>query len=105
MRKIYFGLLLGLIAGVIDVIPMILQGITWDANLSAFAFWIIAGFMIATSNLQLKPVLKGIVVSFLVLIPVLVMVAWSEPFSLIPICIMALILGSSLGYFIDRFAN
>jgi len=27
-----------IVAGVLDVIPMVLQGLTWDANLSAFFF-------------------------------------------------------------------
>ena len=36
MKKIKIGLLLGMVAGVIDVIPMIMQNLTWDANISAF---------------------------------------------------------------------
>lgn len=36
MKKIKIGLLLGLVAGIIDVISMIIQDLTWDANISAF---------------------------------------------------------------------
>jgi len=36
-KKIIVGLGFGTIAGIIDVIPMVLQGLTWDANISAFA--------------------------------------------------------------------
>ena len=103
MKKIHLGLLLGIIAGILDVIPMILQGLTWDANLSAFFFWIIAGFFIATSSLKLKGSLKGIVLSLLLLIPVAFLIAWQEPISLVPIIIFNIVLGALLGYLIDRY--
>ena len=41
--KILVGALFGAVAGIIDVIPMIMQSLTWDANLSAFALWVISG--------------------------------------------------------------
>ncbi len=105
MNKIKIGLIFGLVAGILDVTPMIIQGLSWDANISAFTFWIIAGFMIATSNLKINNILKGILISFLLLIPVAVLIAWQEPISLIPMSIMTLILGSLLGYLIGRFGD
>ncbi len=104
-NKIVIGIAFGIIAGIIDVFPMILQKLTWDANLSAFAHWVIAGFIISTSNLKLKGALKGLVISILLLIPVSILVAWKEPMSLIPMGIMTVILGSLLGYFIDKFGE
>lgn len=101
-NKILRGISLGIIAGIIDVIPMIFQGLTWDANVSAFVHWIIAGFFISTSSLALKPVLKGLTISFLLLIPVGILVGWSDPMGVLPMAIMTLILGSMLGYFIER---
>ena len=103
MKKTQAGLLFGTIAGIIDVTPMISQGLSWDANISAFCFWIISSFMIATSNLKLNSILKGILISYLVLLPVAILIAWSEPISLIPIGIMAMILGGALGYIIEKF--
>jgi hypothetical protein len=41
MKKIKIGILLGIIAGIIDVIPMIIQKLTWDANISAISMWIV----------------------------------------------------------------
>jgi len=46
---------------------------------------------------------KGILISSLLLIPSAVIIGWHQPTSLIPIFIMTLILGSLLGYFINRF--
>lgn len=101
INKVTLGIVLGIIAGIIDVVPMVFQNLTWDANLSAFSLWVIAGFMIATSNLKLNGILKGILISFLILTPVAIIIGWQQPMSLIPIGIMTLILGSLLGYFIE----
>lgn len=105
INKIKAGIIFGIIVGIIDVIPMVFQGLTWDANLAAFSMWVIAGFMISTSSLKINSLLKGIVISFLLLIPSAVVIGWHQPTSLVPIFIMTLILGSLLGYFINRFGE
>jgi hypothetical protein len=102
-NKIGIGLIVGLIAGILDVIPMIIQDLTWDANLGAFSMWIIVGFFVSTSNLSIKPVLKGLLYAYLTLIPSAFLIAWNEPFALVPIFIMTTILGALLGFFIDRY--
>ena len=104
-NNIFVGLLLGAAAGVLDVIPMLLQGLTWDANLSAFFLWVVSGFMLATSNLKLHPILKGIVIPFICLLPSTFIIGWKEPFSLLPIGIMTLILGALLGFTYNKFAG
>ena len=104
-NKTKIGIIFGIIAGIIDVVPMIFQKLTWDANLSAFSLWVIVGFMISTSNLKINSVLKGIVISFLLLIPSAIIIGWHQPISSIPIFIMTLILGGLLGYFINRFGE
>lgn len=103
--KTQLGILLGIIAGIVDVIPMIFQKLTWDANLSAFSFWVVSGFLIATSNIKINGIAKGIIISFLVLLPLAVIIGWKEPFSLIPIFAMTLILGSALGFLIDKYGK
>ncbi|MFH0817357.1 MAG: hypothetical protein V1909_01855 [Candidatus Micrarchaeota archaeon] len=105
MKKTQLGILLGTIAGVIDVIPMLAQNLTWDANLSAFSLWVVSGFLIASSSLKLNGALKGILISFLVLLPAAILIGWEEPISLVPIAVMTLILGSLLGYAIERYGK
>jgi len=102
MKKIRIGLLLGMVAGIIDVIPMIIQNLTWDANLSAFTMWIVVGFLIATIDLKINSVIKGILIAFLVLLPSAVLIGWKEPVSLVPIAIMTTILGGLLGFSINK---
>ena len=102
MNKILTGLLFGLIAGLIDIIPMVLQDLTWDANLSALTMWIIAGFFVAAVDLKINPTLKGIFISFLVLLPCAFIIGWNEPVALIPIAIMTTILGGLLGFSVNK---
>lgn len=101
MNKTVKGIVFGIIAGIIDLVPMIFQKLSMDASLSAFFMWVISGYLIAHTKIGLKGVFKGIVISFLVLIPSAILIGWKEPISLIPISIMTLILGGILGYFID----
>jgi len=102
MKKIIIGVLLGAVAGIIDIIPMLIQKLSWDANISAFTFWIIAGFFIATTKIGLEGTMKGMAVSLLLLTPLAFIIGWKEPVSLLPIVIMNLILGSTLGFLIDK---
>lgn len=105
MTKTKSGIIFGLLAGIIDVIPMILQKLTWDANLSAFSFWVVSGFLIANTDLKVKGFMKGIIVSLLILLPSAILIGWKEPVSLIPVSIMTLILGSALGYCVDKYGR
>lgn len=105
MNKVKAGIIFGIIAGIIDVIPMIMQKLTWDANIAAFVMWVIVGFMVATSGLKLNGVIKGIFIGFLVLAPNAVLIGGNNPVNLIPVFVMTLILGGLLGYFISRFSK
>lgn len=102
MNRVLKGLLAGAAAGVIDVVPMIAQKLTWDANLSAFALWVMAGFLIATSNLKLPAAVKGIVIAYAMVLPIGILVGWKEPMTLIPIGGMTLLLGAGLGWVLRR---
>lgn len=95
MKNYQLGLLLGACAGLIDLIPMFYQKLPFTADLSAFSLWIISGFLISTSNLKIKGIYKGMLISILVLTPTTFLVGGKQ---LIPIFIMTLILGSILGY-------
>ena len=102
MNKPLKGVLLGLLAGLIDIIPMIIQKLDWNANISAFIFWVVAGFVIATSNLNLKGALKGWVISWILMIPTALLIGWKEPINLIPIFGVTLILGGALGFILEK---
>jgi len=98
LKKILAGLLLGFLAGVLDLVPMIVQSLPWDANLSALSMWTIAGFFIATTEIVVNPIIKGILISYLCLIPCAFIIGWEEPVALIPVFLMTTFLGGVLGY-------
>ncbi len=104
MNLILTGILLGIIAGVIDVIPMIIKRLTWDANISAFTMWVVTGFFIAAVNLNIHPVLEGIIIALMVMTPCAVLIGSKEPRTLIPVISMTIILGSMLGFLIPLTA-
>jgi len=88
MNKKLLGILLGIIAGIIDVIPMIIQDLSWDACLSAFSMWVVVGFFIASINLRINAIIGS-----------------QEPYTLIPICITTTILGGLLGILINKIST
>lgn len=105
MKKAKIGILLGIVAGILDVTPMIIQKLTWDANISALTMWIIVGFFISTVDLKINSIIKGILISFLILLPTAILIGWKEPISLMPIGIITTILGGLLGFSIQKLSN
>ena len=104
-NKLIAGLTIGCIAGVLDITPMIINKLTWDANLSAFSMWIIIGFFLSVTKLKMNGVFKGLLISFLVLLPNLFLIGWEEPVSLFPILIMTAVLGSISGYVFQKIVK
>ena len=104
-RKIFFGTIFGVIAGIIDIIPMMIQNLPIYSILSAFSMWVILGFIINTSALKINGMLKGLLLSFLVILPTAILIAQAEPISLIPISIMTVLLGALLGFISDKFVK
>lgn len=105
MSKIKLGILLGIVAGIIDVIPMIIQKLSWDANLSAFFHWVVVGFIISIATFQFKGALKGLFISLILLIPVVFLSWWNDISSIAPMIISTIILGSLLGFLIDKYGR
>ena len=104
-KRILIGLGLGLAAGSIDLVPMLLQKLSWDANLSALSLWLVSGVLTASVDWKINPACKGIIISLLVLFPSAFLIGWKEPLSLVPITAMTLVLGAVLGFFIDRLVK
>lgn len=99
------SLSLGLIAGIIDIIPMILQRLDWYSNMSAFTQWIVLGIIINYIDFDLKGWLKGLIVAELAAIPIMILVSETDGFSIIPIVVMSAILGSFVGFMGDKYAK
>jgi hypothetical protein len=105
MKKLFISLLLGTTAGIFDVIPMLIQRLDWYANLSAFFQWVILGIVINYIDIPLKGWLKGLIVAVALSIPVMILVAKTELFSVVPILIMCALLGSFVGALGQKYAK
>ncbi len=75
MNEIFIALTIGIIAGIIDVIPMIIRKMDKFANLSAFSHWVVLGLLIPFISWNIAPWLKGLIIAEITAIPILFMVA------------------------------
>jgi len=105
MKKLFISILIGTIAGLIDIIPMIVQGLNRYANSSAFFHWVALGIIISYISMDIRGWLKGLIIAEISSIPIAIIVAQNDPVSVIPIIIMSAILGSLVGFFSGRFAR
>lgn len=98
MNDILIAVLIGVVAGIIDVIPMILMKLDKVANLSAFTHYFVLGIIIPFVDWGLEPWMTGVIISFLSAIPVMIMSYPHDKKSLIPISVFSVILGAAIGF-------
>lgn len=97
MKDILIAIAIGLIAGLIDVIPMIIQKLDKSSNISAFIHYFALGLIIPFVNWDLTPWIKGILIALLTSIPFMVLVFPKDKKAIIPMIIFSLILGAGIG--------
>ena len=103
MNGLLISLLIGLIAGIIDIIPMIIKKLDRIAIISAFSAWVILGVFIPRIELVSISWLNGIIVAHLFVFPTLCLIYKEEKKSIIPIIITTTILGCGVGFFSKIF--
>jgi len=97
MNDILTALIIGIVAGIIDVVPMLIQKMDKYANLSAFAHWVVLGLIIPYISWNIAPWLKGLLIAEIAAVPILLIVAPKDKKAVIPILIMSAILGTGIG--------
>jgi len=105
MRKSVFGIGLGTIAGLIDMIPMLIQKLPVNAYLSAFTMWVVTGFFISLIDMKINHIIEGILIALLVFLPNSFIMGWNNPGVLLPTIIITIILGGITGYFVNKYAE
>ena len=98
MKEILLALLVGCIAGIIDILPMIKMKLDKYAISSAFSFYFVMPIIIYNFKL-LENLwwLKGGLITLVLSIPTLIIVSKADKKSIIPISVMAIILGTGIG--------
>jgi hypothetical protein len=97
MNDFYIALVIGIVAGIIDVTPMIIQKIDRHASLSAFCHWVVLGLIIPFVDWDMQPWFKGIVIALLSVIPIMIVVYPQDKKALIPMVVFSIILGAGVG--------
>lgn len=103
--SIVLTLLIGIIAGTIDVLPMIKMKVDKYSIYSAFVYYLILPFIIWNTNILSNFWwLKGGLIAILMAIPVIILVAKEDKKSPIAMVLMSIILGSMIGI-VGHFLN
>ncbi len=87
------ALAIGIVAGIIDIIPMLFQRLDKSANLSAFSHWVVLGLIIPFVSWNIETWVRGLIISEISAIPILFLVAAKDKKSILPIIVMSAILG------------
>lgn len=103
MNNILIAALIGLAAGLVDALPMVLQKMDKVSCISAFIHYFVLGLIIPFVNWNMDPWLKGVVVSLLLALPVMVIVYPKEKKAIIPMLLFAIVLGAAIGIAGARF--
>ena len=97
MNDFLIAIIIGLVAGLIDVAPMIIMKLEKVANISAFIHYFVLGLIIPFVSWDIAPWIKGIIISFLSALPVMIIVYPKEKKAIIPMIVFSLILGAGIG--------
>lgn len=109
MRTFLLTALIGVVAGTIDILPMIKMKLDKYAISSAFIFYFAITFIIVNTRLFKMPWwLNGAVIALVLAIPVIITVAKTDKSSIPPMVIMSIVLGtliSAAGHFFIKMPS
>ncbi|MBN1500330.1 MAG: hypothetical protein JW982_09245 [Spirochaetes bacterium] len=95
MKALAFSILIGLAAGTLNALPMILQKMNKKAILSAFLQYFFAGIIITNIDLPLIPwYLEGGITAFMMALPVVIIVSTEDKKAVPIILTMSVIPGT-----------
>jgi hypothetical protein len=102
-KKIIVSVIIGLAAGLIDLIPLVMVRVPLLNMVSILMFWIVTSYFVANVTLFKNAPLNGLVLSTLNMLPLVVIIYTINPKDFLPMLSMALILGPLVGYLNGRF--
>ena len=102
MRDARVIVLVGLAAGLLDLIPLVMVGAPVFNMVAIVVFWLVAVFFMAKTKLFANPLLNGLVVAVLIMLPVVLIVYTVNPKDFLPMLSMAVILGPLSGAALHR---
>jgi hypothetical protein len=103
MKNYLISLLIGLIAAIVDIAPMIIRKMDTLFIISAFFVWIVLGLFIPKINFVSLSFLNGIIVSILFVLPLTFLIYKLDPNGLPMVIVTTIILGCAVGFFSKLF--
>ncbi len=97
MSNFLIAIIIGLVAGLIDIIPMLIKRLDKRDIISAFIHYFALGLIIPFVNWEIAPWLKGLVIALLSAIPIMIIVYPKDKKAILPMLVFSLILGAGIG--------
>jgi hypothetical protein len=97
MNDFLIAIIIGIVAGLIDVTPMIIMKLEKVANISAFVHYFVLGLIIPFVSWDIAPWIKGIIISLLSALPIMIIVYPKDKKAIIPMILFSLLLGAGIG--------
>lgn len=98
MSDILIAIIIGLVAGTIDVIPMIVQKLDKFSSISAFLHYFALGVIIPFVSWDIQAWLTGIIIGLLTGIPIMVLIFQQDKKAIYPIFAFSVVLGAAIGW-------
>ena len=102
MRNALVIVMVGLVAGLLDLIPLVMVGAPLFNMVAIMVFWLVTVFFMAKVTLFRNPFLNGLVVAVLIMLPVVMTVYTVNPKDFLPMLSMAIVLGPLAGAALHR---
>jgi hypothetical protein len=98
MRDVLVALALGVVIGLIDVLPMLRIKVPRFSIFYLFAQWVFVAFVIQFIDWPIHPGLKGIILTLFGMTPMVIITYHKNRQKLLPFIITTVILGFVIGY-------
>lgn len=102
MKDAWVVFSVGLVAGLLDLIPLVMVGAPWLNMVAIVVFWLVAVLFMAKTTLFANAWLNGLVVAVLIMLPLVLTVYTVNPKDFLPMLSMAVILGPLAGAAVRR---
>lgn len=98
MKEMFVPLLIGIIAGTVDVLPMIKMNLDKYSICSAFIFYLILPYVIFHTTLFERVWwINGGIIGLALALPVIILVTGTQKGAAFPMAIMSAVLGAIIG--------
>ncbi len=98
MKDIILTIIVGILAGIIDTLPMIKMKQDKNSIISAFTFYLIVPFLIYGTTLFGMPWwLEGGILTLAIALPIIILVSKTDKKAYLPMIVMSVILGTAIG--------